>query len=76
MPAMEECRQHHPKPYIVVPVVRVVPVAIGTAQVLLIVVERPPTNHAAASELALFRTRDARSETFCNAQLKPSDSVA
>jgi hypothetical protein len=39
---------HHPKPNIVVPVVRVVPVAVRTTHVPLIVVERAATQHAVA----------------------------
>lgn len=64
---IEECRQRHAKPDIVVRivrVVRVVPVAIGTAHVPWIVVERAATNHAAANELTLFRTRVLRLETW------------
>jgi hypothetical protein len=36
---------HHPKPIVVVPVVRVVPVANRTADVFTIVVERPAAQH-------------------------------
>jgi len=39
---------HHPKPAVPVPVVRIVPVAVGAAHVPLIVVERAPTQHAVA----------------------------
>jgi hypothetical protein len=35
-----ECEHHHPKSYVVVPVVRFVPVAEGAARVPVIVVER------------------------------------
>ena len=55
--------EHDAEASVVVPVVRVVPVAIGAAHVLCIIVERAPTKHATANELTLFRTRDLRTET-------------
>lgn len=36
---------HHPKTDVVVPVVRVVPIAVGTARVPLIIVEGTTTQH-------------------------------
>ena len=42
---MEKRGQHHSKPDIPVTVVRIVPVAHGAAHIVLIVVERAPTQH-------------------------------
>jgi hypothetical protein len=39
------CAHHHPKSDVVVPVVRVVPVAIGTPHVPVVIVERPAPQH-------------------------------
>lgn len=43
--AHEKCGQHHPKPVVPVPVVRIVPVADGATHVVFIVVERATANH-------------------------------
>lgn len=43
---IEKRGHHHPKTVVVVPVVRVVPVAVGDARVAMIVVERATTHHA------------------------------
>jgi hypothetical protein len=40
--------QHHPKTVIVVTIIGVVVVAVGTAQVVTMIVERPATQHTAA----------------------------
>jgi hypothetical protein len=50
---------HHSKSDIVVPVIRVVPVAVGAADVVLIIVERPSPQHPVSSACA------------CNTAAKP-----
>lgn len=46
IPAVEKYRKHHPKANIVVPVVRIVPVAMGTTNILMIIVVRPAAKNA------------------------------
>ena len=42
----ETCEQHHPKTVVRVPILRVIPVAVGAAHVPLIVEERAAAQHA------------------------------
>ena len=44
--------QNNPKTVVSVPVVRIVPVPVGAAQVVLIVVERPAPQHPVSSACA------------------------
>jgi hypothetical protein len=43
----EKRGHHHPEPIVVVAIVRIVPVAVSAADVVLGIVERATTNHAA-----------------------------
>lgn len=56
--AGEKCGQHHTKTHVVVPVVRIVPIAAGTTHVPVIIVERPATNNTGALNLSPEKIRE------------------
>ncbi len=61
VPAGEKCGQQHPETNIVVPVVRIVPVAVSAPHVPVRIVERPATKNAGLSGLPPNRLWPSRS---------------
>jgi hypothetical protein len=50
MPVTEKCGKHNSKTKVVVPVVGIVPVTVGTTNIIMIIVERAATNNSSIFE--------------------------